>query len=212
MKNYFSTNQKGFTPLQILQRRFSFFKVLFGNSRNISNRTSVKFTTGFTLIETLVGLFIFVMAFVVLSTVSGGSLQDINLTKRRLTAQYLAEEGVEYIKYIQKSSTDSADFTSKVSLCTSGDGCDAFIDVFGNNVAIVPYDPGLNLMYCTYGLITHKANPLGCSPESEYSRSITVEDFSSLPNSNSFRVTSTVAYDITQPPIIVSAMIHFDLP
>ncbi len=47
-------SQSGFTPLQILQRRFSFFKLFFGNSKNVGNRTSIEFATGFTLIELLI--------------------------------------------------------------------------------------------------------------------------------------------------------------
>lgn len=57
---------------------------------------------GFTLVETLIGLFIFVLAFTALSQVGGNSLQDINVSKKRLVAQYLAEETMEHVKYTQK--------------------------------------------------------------------------------------------------------------
>jgi hypothetical protein len=120
--------------------------------------------------------------------------------------------GVEYIKYMQKASIDSNDFVSKISPCITSNSCDAYIDVTGSqDVTFVSYSPGLNLMYCSFGLITHKANPLNCSPQSEYVRSITVEPISATLDSNAYRVTSTVTYSTAVPPIVVSTIIHFDI-
>lgn len=61
------------------------------------------YNKGFSLIETLIGISIFLIVFVAFSEVSRRSLENIDVTKRKITAQYLAEEGVEYVKQVQKS-------------------------------------------------------------------------------------------------------------
>ncbi len=93
-----------------------------------------KSVSGFTLIETLVGLTVFMIAFVAVSQVSSNSLQDINQTKRRLTAQYLAQEGVEYVKQIQKSfilqGFHKDEFMNQFVNPNCSNGCDFYL---GNN-------------------------------------------------------------------------------
>jgi prepilin-type N-terminal cleavage/methylation domain-containing protein len=164
------------------------------------------YSKGFTLIETLVGLFIFVLAFTALSQVSGGSLQDISLTKRKLTAQYLAEEGVEYVKYLQKSvifnSDPTFDFNNLVNDCISG-GCNLYFDP--NLETVIPtttYD----LKYCPNGLIGDSL-PFNCTTPSEYSRIISVDPISTTV----YKITSSVTYSnqLTVQPVTVSTIIHF---
>jgi prepilin-type N-terminal cleavage/methylation domain-containing protein len=58
---------------------------------------------GFTLIEMLIGISIFLTAFLAFSSVSYKSLENIQVTKRKIVAEYLAEEGIEYVKNFQKS-------------------------------------------------------------------------------------------------------------
>lgn len=178
---------------------------------------STQMNTGFTLIETLVGLFIFVLAFTALSQVSGGSLQDISLTKRKLTAQYLAEEGIEYVKYLQKQSIANAtpsdptgvtQFTNNVTTSCSS-GCDIYFDFIDSQVAIGAAGP---LHYFQNGLIANSAIPVTPVSTSEYERTITIDDtFFDPLNSAAIKVTSSVVYS-NQPsvsPIVVSTIIHF---
>jgi Tfp pilus assembly protein PilV len=86
---------------------------------------------GFTLLETLVGLTIFMLAFVALAKVNADSLQDIILTKRKITAQYLAEEGIEYVKQIQITAVaqgqSKSDFLNTFVANNCLDGCEFYI-------------------------------------------------------------------------------------
>ena len=60
--------------------------------------TSASSTAGFTLIETLVAISIFVASVTVLLVVTGGGIKDVNSAQNKLTATYLAKEGVELIR------------------------------------------------------------------------------------------------------------------
>lgn len=67
---------------------------------------------GFTLIETLVALSIFVTSVTVLLVATGNGIQNTNAAQNRLTATYLAQEGVELVRaardtYFMRENTDS---------------------------------------------------------------------------------------------------------
>ncbi len=100
---------------------------------------------GFTLIETLVGLTVFMIAFVALNQVGSNSLQDINQTKRRLVAQYLAEEGIEYVKQMQKSyilqGKNKTQFFDEFVNPDCSNGCDFYI----GNDATSAFGPSMQL-------------------------------------------------------------------
>lgn len=87
--------------------------------------------SGFSLIETLIGISIFLIVFVGFSEVSRKSLENIDVTKRKITAQYLAEEGVEYVKQIQKSyllqGKSRQDFLQEFVQPRCNIGCDFYI-------------------------------------------------------------------------------------
>ncbi|MDO8509539.1 MAG: type II secretion system protein [bacterium] len=58
----------------------------------------LKSTSGFTIIETLVALSIFSFSLVGLLTISSGRVHDISNVRNQLTANYLAQEGIETIR------------------------------------------------------------------------------------------------------------------
>lgn len=86
---------------------------------------------GFSLIETLIGISIFLIVFVAFSEVSRRSLENIDVTKRKITAQYLAEEGVEYVKQIQKSyvlkGKRKSEFIAEFVTPQCNIGCDFYV-------------------------------------------------------------------------------------
>lgn len=61
----------------------------------------LKKSNGFTLIETLVAILIFSMSLVFLIVVTGQGVNNLNYTKGRMTASYLAQEGIEMVRVIR---------------------------------------------------------------------------------------------------------------
>jgi len=86
---------------------------------------------GFTLVETLVAISIFSMSILGLLSVLASSISNTIYAKQKLTADYLAQEGVEYIRNMRDTSVlysatgqigwDS--FKTKLASCVSGNEC-----------------------------------------------------------------------------------------
>ncbi len=64
-------------------------------------RTSL--SSGFTLVETLIAISIFTVAIVGLMSVLASGISDTNYAKKKLIAQYLNQEGIEYIRNMRDS-------------------------------------------------------------------------------------------------------------
>lgn len=58
---------------------------------------------GFTLVEALVGVAIFSVAILALMSVLASGIKDINYAKKKLGAEYLAQEGIEYVRNVRDS-------------------------------------------------------------------------------------------------------------
>lgn len=65
---------------------------------------------GFSLIETLIAVFILATSISALLVITGGGLKSQNIAKERLTAQYLAQEGVELVRNVR----DTFELTTEV--------------------------------------------------------------------------------------------------
>jgi prepilin-type N-terminal cleavage/methylation domain-containing protein len=57
--------------------------------------------SGFTLVETLVALSVFSVTLVIIMSLLGRGVSDINYAKRKMVAEYLAQEGIEYVRNIR---------------------------------------------------------------------------------------------------------------
>jgi len=64
---------------------------------------------GFTLVETLVAISIFSVSIIALMAVLASGVSDINYAKRKITATYLAQEGIEYVRNMRDNAFLSAD-------------------------------------------------------------------------------------------------------
>ncbi len=93
---------------------------------------NTKYKRGFTLVETLVSLFIFSLSITAIIVVTGQGVSDTTIAKNKITAVALAQEGIEVIRNIRDtySLSESApgsgwiDFINDVqSNCTKPDGC-----------------------------------------------------------------------------------------
>ncbi len=81
---------------------------------------------GFTLIETLVAITIFTFSIVAMITVLGGGLKDTNFAKNKMTASFLAQEGIEVMRNIRdtfvlydENSIGWSDFITHINNCNT---------------------------------------------------------------------------------------------
>lgn len=58
-------------------------------------------SSGFTLVETLLAISIFSISIVVMMSVLSGGVADTNYTEQKIIANYLAQEGVEYVRNLR---------------------------------------------------------------------------------------------------------------
>jgi prepilin-type N-terminal cleavage/methylation domain-containing protein len=180
-------------------------------------KTKATLSKGFTLIETLVALLIFSSAITGILVLTGQGVLSTNYAKNRLTAGFLAQEGIELIRFVRDSamigapSTGWNDFISTVGSLPCGEatnGCtiDSSVlsapDVASRYTYLVPCTTtgGCPLYYTD----TTGYNTTGVGSPSLYKRTITLEVVS-LPSSNFLRITSTVTWTQGQTEKIVSA-------
>ena len=80
---------------------------------------------GFTLVETLVAISIFTVSILGMMAVLSGSISDTFFAKQKLTATYLAQEGIEYIRNMRD--------TYALYPATAGTGWASFINNLSDN-------------------------------------------------------------------------------
>jgi prepilin-type N-terminal cleavage/methylation domain-containing protein len=86
---------------------------------------------GFTLVETLVAISIFTISLLGLLSILASGISNTTYAKRKITAEYLAEEGIEYVRnmrdtyvlYSADSQTGWTSFVNKLSSCTGAGYC-----------------------------------------------------------------------------------------
>lgn len=57
-----------------------------------------KFSRGFTLVETLIAISMFSLSIVAMMSILGTGISNANYAKSKMTASYLAQEGIEYAR------------------------------------------------------------------------------------------------------------------
>jgi prepilin-type N-terminal cleavage/methylation domain-containing protein len=67
---------------------------------------------GFTLVEVMVAIFIFAITLSVMFSVLGNGISNLTFSKKKTTAQYLAQEGIEYVRNIRDTEVLDADSTN----------------------------------------------------------------------------------------------------
>jgi Tfp pilus assembly protein PilV len=83
---------------------------------------------GFTLVETLVAVSIFTMSLLGIMSVLASSIADTTYAKQKMTATYLAQEGIEYMRNMRDTnmfftSTWSDFIAGSLKDCTLDDKC-----------------------------------------------------------------------------------------
>ncbi len=89
----------------------------------LQSKQKLKFTTGFTLVETMVAVFILTIALTSLLNLTSQSLFTARYARNEITANYLLQEVVDYVR----NQRDSTAFQQK----DTGGGWLAFLDKLG---------------------------------------------------------------------------------
>ena len=143
-----------------------------------------KFKAGFTLVETLVALAIFSASIVALVSATSSGVANTNFAKNKITASYLAQEGMELVRNIRDtaivSNTGWSSFVSAVLSCNQSQnpfGCD--IDPLSQNLTQSVQTCGSNkgclLHYRADGFYVLNDT---ISPPSPFSRQIVISNLS----------------------------------
>lgn len=125
------------------KNKYFFSNSSVGYSNYYSLTQKISGGRGFTLVETLIAIFIFSMSITALFALSGTTTNSGQYSKNDIVATYLAQEAVDIIrndrdsiifqKFNQGGSTDWAGFISKYDLCFDSNlGCE--IDAFTKSV------------------------------------------------------------------------------
>lgn len=162
------------------------------------NKKNNKNSNGFTLIETLVALFIFSVSILTVMSALSSGISSINYVKNKMIAENLAQEGIEYFRNIRDSyALDISgnrweDFKALLTSkgCTNaGTGCGfSFIpeEVYPGNNLTIQSVPSLCIGYNYFGYISN-----GEFCNTIFSRRI-ITIFSD--DEESMKVTSTVSF------------------
>lgn len=170
---------------------------------------------GFTLVETLVSLSIFVFAVVGLITITAQGVNNTNYAKSKITAVALSQEGIEIVRNVRDSYlladgvTGWTNFTSYMNGlgCMDGDVCNinpTFTDPqdLSANNGVVDCSPEESCRL-THDISGNGYYDLNQSTDSPYIRLITINTDSTSPDS--IEVVSTVKWNQgTSEKVIVS--------
>jgi prepilin-type N-terminal cleavage/methylation domain-containing protein len=183
---------------------------MYRNMKTLEHENKIKKESGFTIIETLISLTIFSMALTGLITVAAKGSFNINAARDRLTATYLADEGIELMRAMRDTSVLESGSPSAltagwlrfvstaVATCSSTAPCDIGyypFPQFSNFYAGCAFTPPASTgKYCPlyYDTVTGFYNNQGYGTRTAYSRSLVTEWSPSDPSE--VKVTSTVIW------------------
>jgi len=101
------------------------------NKKNRARPAKLQRSGGFTLVETLVAIAIFTTSILALMSVLASGISNTNYAKKKITAAYLAQEGIEYVRNMRD--TD-------ILLKGSTDGWNSFMTKSAGGISY-PVDP-----------------------------------------------------------------------
>ena len=79
---------------------------------------------GFTFIETLVAIAVLLLAVAAPLSIGSQGLTASRISKNQITALYMAQEGIEYVRYVRDTnSLEGQEWLQELAPCTSTDGC-----------------------------------------------------------------------------------------
>lgn len=169
-----------------------------------------KSNSGFTLVETLVAISIFSLAVLALMSVLSQGITNTTYAKTKITASYLAQEGIEYIRnmrdtFVLYDTTSGAAGWTKFNNKLTTNSCDTAGCYFDDrNVDYTNHSqPMANLLLltgcsnvpCTNGTLLYDAPTGKYGYASGTSTSIIRKIKTAAVSANETRVTSTVTWN-----------------
>lgn len=104
--------------------------IKFLKQKNRACPAKLQRSRGFTLVETLIAISIFSVSIVAMMSILGRGISDVNYAKKKMTASYLAQEGIEYIRnmrdnyiFFDQPGKNWNSFKAQLSSCNQDNNC-----------------------------------------------------------------------------------------
>ena len=131
------------------------------NMKKLLKNKKDNINKGFTLVETLIAISIFTVSVLALLIILSKGISDTEYAKRKMTAEYLAQEGIEYMRNMRDTFSLYAsingnngwdNFKNRLSIAN----CDTDTCYFDDQKDLTDSDPNFNLFNSDGNLpITH---------------------------------------------------------
>ena len=161
-------------------------------------KNKLKNNKGFTLVEAMFAVLILSFVIVGMMTVVANDLFSARYARDEITANYLAQEVVDYIRNDRDTTVFWSDavgrwntFVSHYSICTSGNPCHIDVLVLNNNIISSGGGPLYYDATATNNSFYNYDTTVTGSVESKFTRKVIV---TSAPDGNSIDVTVTVSW------------------
>lgn len=160
---------------------------------------SLKFKKGFTLVETMVAISILMLGILGPLSIASSGLRNSLFAKDQVTAYYLAQEGIEYVRYVRDANylDSKKPWLSGLDKCTDSFGCAVDTEAwFTTNTEVTTKctssycgDDGLLYKIASNQHYTHQSS--SGNTATPFTRIIIVEKNT---NNKEIKVTSTVTW------------------
>lgn len=154
---------------------------------------------GFTLLETLVGIGILIVAIVAPMVIYSRVIPDADLAKDRVTAAYLAQEGIEYVRYKIYVNNMNATVWNMGIACPTNTPC--MIDANDESLILPQCSGGHNACIPVYfDPVNHTYTLVSSGNEqTKFTRSVSFTDISTADKEEAV-LTSTVTWNHRNDP------------
>ena len=162
---------------------------------------SPNFKKGFTLVETMVAISILMLGILGPLSIASSGLRNSLFAKDQVTAYYLAQEGIEYVRYVRDNNyLKKNDWLGGLSDCTEQYGCAVDTEKwFTTNISVTTKctstDCGNDDLLYKINSNQHYTHQSGSeNTATPFTRIIKVENTPNTPTDKEIKVTSTVTW------------------
>ncbi len=165
----------------------------------------LSYKKGFTLVETMIAISVLMLGITGPLMLVASSLRNALVARDTITAYYLAQEGIEFVRYVRddnyilrRDGATGRGWLEGLDLCTTGNGCAVdtvqwfFINSYGDQLPIEACNTGCTTpqMYLTSaGFYTYVSTG---NIAAKYRRAITIVPVGT--SNNEVKVTSTITW------------------